>query len=91
MQNKIKVKSSEIRESGKYYLITTEKGIILGDWRQANEDRRAENFERESKKIEPLEVGKEYAVEWEYSRDGKYKNIKYAGSIDEKSKFMEEI
>jgi len=74
MQNRISVKKCEVRNGGRYYLVTTSKGNIFGDWRQDEE---------------LLKVGETYNIEWQYSRDGKYRNIKYA--TDESSKILMEI
>ena len=63
MFNLIKVKKCEVR--GGWFLVTTKKGNILGDWRQSNEDKKAERFKEEPEKIAPLKVGEEYAIEWE--------------------------
>lgn len=57
-----------------YFRVTTEKGTVLGDWRGK----------------EPLKVGETYNIEWQYSRDGKYRNIKYADQ-GEAIKTLEEI
>lgn len=76
MQNKIKIQDCEIRQNGRYYLVTTAKGNRLGDWRGE----------------EPLVVGKEYVIEWEHGgADLQYKNIKFAGPAEEALRSLEEI
>ena len=65
MQNLIKVK--EVEDRGKYFRVTTEKGIVFSDWTDAK----------------PMKVGKEYVIEWWYSEKGDYRNIKYAAPKEE--------
>jgi hypothetical protein len=83
VQAKIKVKLSEVRDTGRYFLITSDKGILMGDWRDKDNLWKGEEY--------PLRAGQEYAIEWQFSRNGKYRNIKQAYSIDKTHKGLEEI
>lgn len=75
------IKTAKVEQRNGYYLITTEKGNRLGDWREG----------KKAIGIYPLKVGEVYTIEYRVGgKEGQYFNLEYADR-DKPAKTIEEI